>query len=414
MPTPHLQRLAEEGILFRQAFCAAPTCSPSRASLLTGEYPHSNGQLGLVNRGIELPDPSKHIVNLLKENGYFTALIGFQHVRKDPRTIGYDYVSYRNVNAGVLVPEVVQFLGNPPKQPFFLSVGFTETHRKFYEPESEELAKYCRPPAPLPDTPETRADMAAFMTSLKALDRGIGQILQALAKNGLDQNTLVICTTDHGIAFPAMKCNLTDHGIGVMLIMRGPGGFSGGKVSDALISQVDIYPTICELLGITPPERLQGRSFMPIVRGEKEEVNEAIYAEINYHCQYEPVRAVRTKRWKYIRRFLDRNTPLLANTDASPSKELWLKNGFAELPVAREALYDLIFDPNEANNLAEDPSKKEILDDMRERLHRWMQETNDPLLDGEVPLPPGAVVNHPDDLDPQDIWRYTERPKDYV
>lgn len=252
------------------------------------------------------------------------------------------------------------------------------------------------------------------MTSLKALDRGIGQILQALAKNGLDQNTLVICTTDHGIAFPAMKCNLTDHGIGVMLIMRGPGGFSGGKVSDALISQVDIYPTICELLGITPPERLQGRSFMPIVRGEKEEVNEAIYAEINYHCQYEPVRAVRTKRWKYIRRFLDRNTPLLANTDASPSKELWLKNGFAELPVAREALYDLIFDPNEANNLAEDPSKKEILDDMRERLHRWMQETNDPLLDGEVPLPPGAVVNNPDDLDPHDIWKYTERPKDYV
>ena len=99
----------------------------------------------------------------------------------------------------------------------------------------------------LPDTIETRNDMAAFMTSARHLDQGVGQVLQALEPSGRAQNTLVICTTDHGIAFPGAKCNLTDAGIGVMLIMRGPQGFSGGRVCNTMVSQVDIFPTLCDL-----------------------------------------------------------------------------------------------------------------------------------------------------------------------
>src|SRR6266849_3914765 len=163
----------------------------------------------------------------------------------------------------------IRMLNNTLPQPFFLSVGFFETHREFLKPGSIEDANYSLPPAPLPDTPGTRRDMGAFKASARALDQGIGAVLEALDANGLAENTLVICTTDHGIAFPRMKCNLTDHGIGVSLIMRGPGGFTGGQVYDALISHIDIFPTLCDLLQIDPPAWLQGSSFMPLLRGEE-------------------------------------------------------------------------------------------------------------------------------------------------
>src|SRR6056297_1828060 len=132
--TPNLQNLAEEGALFREAFSTAPTCSPSRASLLTGQYPHNNGQLGLVNRGFELDDPSRHIVNTLKKEGYNSALIGMQHIRKDPKTIGYDKILDVDSNyAKDVTPTALDFIGNSIEAPFFLSVGFEETHRPFPE-----------------------------------------------------------------------------------------------------------------------------------------------------------------------------------------------------------------------------------------------------------------------------------------
>ena len=137
-------------------------------------------------------------------------------------------------------------------------------------PTPADDPRYTLPPAPIPDTPETRLDTAAFHASARNLDRAVGQILDALDRNGLTGNTLVISTTDHGVAFPLMKCNLEDNGWGVSLIMRGPGGFSGGKVVDALISQLDIYPTLCDLAGVAHPAWLEGKSMLPIVRGEGE------------------------------------------------------------------------------------------------------------------------------------------------
>ncbi|MHC4248873.1 MAG: sulfatase-like hydrolase/transferase, partial [Planctomycetota bacterium] len=190
-----------------------------------------------------------------------------------------------------------------PEQPFFLTVGFVETHRKFPEPAPEDDPDHTLPPAPLPDAPETRRDFAAFKASARAYDTGVGVVLDALAESGLEGNTLVILTTDHGIAFPRMKCNLQDSGIGVLLVMRGPGGFAGGKASDALVSHVDVFPTLCDLLEIDPPGWLEGRSLMPLVRGGaaqvSEEVNDEIFSEVTYHAAYEPMRCVRTRRWKY-------------------------------------------------------------------------------------------------------------------
>jgi len=244
--------------------------------------------------------------------------------------------------------------------------------------------------------------MAAYHASARVLDRGVGQVLDALERNGLAANTLVISTTDHGVAFPLMKCNLEDFGWGVSLIIRGPGGFQGGTVSDALVSHVDIFPTICDLLSISRPAWLEGQSILPLIKGEKHEINEEVFAEVNYHAAYEPKRAVRTSRWKYIRRYGERTTPVLPNCDDGLSKSVWLEYDWKHQQLPAESLYDLIFDPTEHHNLIGDPSAKEAHREMSDRLDRWMKRTNDPLLHGPIPAPHGAQVNNPSGLSPKE------------
>ncbi len=401
--TPRIQQLAEQGVLFRQAFCANPTCSPSRACLLTGQYAHANGMLGLAHRGFRLDNYERHIVHTLRQAGYTSALSGIQHVAagKDGwRTIGYDTCLGSPKDAEVKARDWI--LGTHDK-PFFLSVGFQETHREFQEPHPEDSPAYCAPAPLLPDTTETRLDMARFKSSARVLDHKIGVVLDALADAGLAENTLVICTTDHGIAFPRMKCNLTDGGIGVMLMLRGPGSaFSGGKVHDSLVSQVDLFPTICDWLGIERPAWLQGVSLMPMLRGEVSKVRDEIFAEVNFHAAYEPQRCVRTERFKYIRRYDERTRPVLPNCDDSPSKDTWMRHGWAERPPDPEALYDLVFDPSENSNLAAHPDYRDVLADLRTHLSRWMQETDDPLLHGPVPRPKESRVNNPDGISPRE------------
>ncbi|HUU23371.1 MAG TPA: sulfatase [Phycisphaerae bacterium] len=403
VPTPHLQRLAEDGVLFRQCFCAGPTCSPSRAALLTGQSPHSCGMIGLAHLGFSLTDYRRHIVHTLRQAGYRATLIGAQHVSDHPRLnrIGYDEIADIGgpPSTDRVAPAAVEFLRRRHDGPFFAAIGFQETHRVFPE-ASPEAARYVRPPAPIADTPETRRDMAGYVESARRFDNAVGQVLGALDAAGLADNTLVICTTDHGLAFPYMKCNLSDHGMGVMLIVRGPGGFGGGKVIDGMVSQIDLFPTVCELVGIDPPGWLEGRSLMPLVRGEAEEVNEEVFSEVTYHAAYEPMRAVRTRRWKYIRRFDDRGTPVLCNCDESASKALWTDHGWADRPVHTEELYDLVFDPNETANLAHAPDAAAVLEDMRRRLEGWMRRTDDPLLKGPVPQPVGTRVLDQDAPDP--------------
>ena len=414
IPTPNIQRLAEQGVLFRQAFCAAPTCSPSRAALLTGQSPHSAGMTGLVNRGFGLNDYSQHLLHTLHGAEYHTVLAGLQHLHSDRTKLGFDQIvaPAKSNLASDVAPAAAKFIANAPAQPFFMDVGFHETHRNFPPIGPDDDPNAMRPPAPLPDTAATRADMAAYCTMARTLDEGVGMVLDALDDAGIADQTLVIFTTDHGVAFPGCKGNLTDHGMGVSLIMRGSerfadGHFAGGRVIDAMISQIDLFPTLCEMLEIDEPSWLQGKSFMPIMQGKVDEINDEIFAEVSYHAAYEPQRAVRTQRYKYIRRYVAEHTghtgPVLANCDDSISKDLWLEHGWRERTVPNEQLYDLLFDPNEINNLAEEPRVQEVLNEMRNRLQSWMERTDDPILDGgPIPMPEGAVLNKVDALSPKE------------
>lgn len=404
IPTPNLQKFAEEGVLFRQAFDAAPTCSPSRAALLCGQSAHGNGMLGLAHRGFSLADPKRHLASYLQSQGYETALAGVQHEAsgKDVASLGYRRILGAKDNRGMNVSSAAaEYLKSRPKGHFFLACGYFETHREFPVPGAAEDPRYALPPAPLPDTPQTRADMAAFKASARVLDEAMGAVFAALEQSGLAENTLVICTTDHGVAFPSMKCNLTAHGTGVMLMIRGPRGFRGGKVSDSLVSHVDLYPTICEAAGLPLPAWLEGRSLLPLLNG-RDEIREETFAEINYHASYDPQRAARTKRFSYVRRFDDRTAPNLPNCDDGPSKSYWIEQGWRMQRPAREQLYDLVFDPHETRNLAGDAAHARTLDEMRRRLDRWMHATADPLLKGAVEAPKGARVNDPEGLSPRE------------
>lgn len=409
MPTPNMRRLARQSTLFRQAFCCGPTCSPSRAALLTGQSCHSSGMLGLAHRGWRLNDYGQHLLHTLRPEGYRSILCGVQHIaeRDQVDCIGYDEVlDVQNHQAARAADAAEARIAQGMPEPFFMSVGCTEPHRAFPPPASDEVERTARPPAYVPDAPEARYDTAGFAVKVERFDAMVGRVLTALDRAALAERTIVVCTTDHGPAFPRMKCNLTDGGLGVLLMMRGP-GIPAGRVTDALASHVDVFPTLCELLEIAPPAWLQGRSLAPVLRGEAEEVNDAIFGEVTYHAAYEPQRAVRTRRWKYVRRFDDRLRVVLPNCDDGPAKDLFIAHGWAERPLPREALYDLFYDPQETHNLASDPAAGEVLVDMQARLDRWMSETRDPLLQGFVPMPEGQVCNAPDDRSPKDPKSWT-------
>jgi N-sulfoglucosamine sulfohydrolase len=403
--TPNIQRLADQGLLFRKAFCAAPSCSGSRACLLTGQWAHVNGMTGLAHRGWTLDDYGRHLLHPLREAGYWSALIGEQHLSKEPDVLGYDHVvEIGTTKVHSIAPAAQQLIRSGPPQPFFLSVGFFETHREFFEPSSVRDALYGAPPVHLPDTPEIRADMAAFKASARSLDQGVGAVLQALDEQDMADDTLIVLTTDHGLPFPGAKGSLSDRGLGVLLIMRGPGGFYGGHVIDALVSHVDLYPTLCELAGAPLPDDVHGVSLLPLVRREAMEVRDELFAELTYHAAYDPMRAIRTHRHKLIRHFGERLLPVLPNVDDSPSKDLLVAAGWAEQPRPRLELYDLLADPIEMRNLAYDEAFSEVLDTLSAQLDEWMKETDDPLLGGPVPVPLGGVVNDPAGLSPREPY----------
>ena len=262
IPTPNLQRMAEQGTIFRQCFNAGPTCSPSRAALLTGQYPHVCGMLGLAHRGFSLNDYSKHLAGYLTRNGFESVLCGVQHVTRHDRK---DVLGYSRIIMGQDVPwdelkaqwdqeglseehkgaarsmaqdrsnarAVVAYLKEKKDKPFFLSFGMGSTHRPYAKADPDINPDYMQPPAPVHDNAETRRDMAEFATRARCVDDCVGLVLDTLRETGLDRDTFVFFTTDHGIAFPRMKCHLYDPGIGVALIVDYPGNPAAGTAGVA-------------------------------------------------------------------------------------------------------------------------------------------------------------------------------------
>jgi arylsulfatase A-like enzyme len=236
----------------------------------------------------------------------------------------------------------------------------------------------------LPDHPTVRADFADFAESARELDEAVGTVLDELERRGLADDTMVIATTDHGIPFPRCKCTLYDGGTGVYLIMRGPGGFAGGRAIEPLVSHIDVFPTLCDLLEIDTPHWLEGRSLLPLVRGEADSIRDEVFTEQTYHVRLCPLRAIRTERYKLIRSFGPR--PVLYGGDG-PTQRLYREWGHEEAVPEGDELYDLHLDPQENRNLIDDPAHAEVRESLNSRLEKWMRRTGDPLVEGEIPEP---------------------------
>ena len=424
--TPNMENFAKESILFKNAFCCGPTCSPSRASLLSGMYPHQNGMLGLAQRGFSM-DYEKHLVQFLNSNNYFTLLSGIQHEsgwylepEKNAKIIGYkkelssDCTKYSQeelINWDIENAELTSnWLKNYDKNsPLFLSYGMYATHRKFPKIREEE-AKYITPPYPIPDTKETREDFSGFLKSVNNADKCIGKVISSLKENGYWDNSIVIMTTDHGIANPFSKCTLFDSGIGVFLMIYVPNSIMNGKVVDSLVSHIDIFPTLCDILGIEKPSYLEGKSLKPIIDGTQEKVRDEIYSEINFHTSYEPTRCVRTERYKYIRYYdTDYLKINLSNIDESKTKDFFLNNDLRSKLKYEEALYDLVYDVGERNNLINDNKYTNVKNKLIKLLEEQQINTHDPLLNNEIKYNPKWKVNKK-----ECEFASSKNPNDYV
>jgi N-sulfoglucosamine sulfohydrolase len=389
--SPVLDALARQGVVMDRAYCTAPQCSPSRSALHTGRHAHANGVMGLTHEPFNwrLYSGEKHMARLLQEAGYETALIGEQHLSHNPRELGYDVVQAAKT-ATAVAEAAVTFLHTHrgAERPFYLEAGFVEVHRPYdWGGATPDSSRGAQVPAYLPDLPAAREEFAALQGAIAALDRAVGQIVGALAENGLMENTWLIFTVDHGLAMPRAKGTLYDAGLGIALIMQWPAaGLSGGRRYAQLVSHVDLVPTLLEGIGLPLPDNLHGRSYWPLLQGDAYRENRAVFAEKTFHTAYEPMRAVRTQTHKLIVNF--EVGPLIDVADDvrhSPIYPLMLDRITGQR--ARVELYDLQEDTEEFNNLAGTAETADLEQEMVDLLVKWMQDTADPLLQGPVTSP---------------------------
>ena len=391
--TPELDKLSEGGVTFENNFATASQCSPSRASIMTGKYPHNHGLMGLVHEGYgwKLNEDEKTIPNYLNESGYETHLFGLQHESKNPSDLGYQYIHGEGIGSQRAKPTTKDFLNfldswEDNNSPFFASIGFYEAHRPYGLEKYEDVKPSEISPLPyLPDTKKIRDDLAGLYSMIHRVDESVGIIMKKLSGTGIKENTLVIFTTDHGIAMPRAKGTCYDPGVGTALVMSDSEVFSTGNRYEELISNIDLLPTLLDYLEIEIPQRIDGKSFYPLVKGNNYQSRNHIFMEMTWHDKYNPLRAIRTERYKYIKNFVDEpGIYLPADIYDSPSGEE-VKDKYYSFPRPDEELYDLQSDPWEKNNLAELSTQDDVKKELKDKLIDWMEETNDPLLNGPVP-----------------------------
>jgi arylsulfatase A-like enzyme len=370
--------------------------------------PHNNGLWGLTHRGFSMLDPKMHLASFLAERGYETVLCGIQHEANDASELGYvrmlgsqdysmrdfksDWRRFDTENAG----RVADFIREKHDKPFFLAFGMFNTHRDFPVLPKTAADDYVMPPAPLADIPVNRHDMAEFVESARIVDECVGLVAGAIRESGVEDKTIVIFTTDHGPAFPEMKGTMYDFGIGVSLIIKIKGNVMSGGAADALVSHLDIYPTLCESLELEKPAWLQGVSLLPLLREGRDSVRDAIFAENSFHVTYDPKRCVRTDRHKYIRRYSQYPFAMPGNIDGCPDKDLRVGAGQYTRVMPRELLFDLLLDPCERVNLAGDPALAVVKSELSDRLDGWLEKSDDPIRNGRMIPPDGAKVQYSD------------------
>lgn len=405
--TPHLDALAASGTRFANGFASVASCSPSRATILTGMPTHQNGQYGLAHADHNFSSfaKTKSLPSYLNAAGYRTGVIAKLHVQ--PKEV-YPFTEVIPGGGGrnpVAVANAAKsFITAAGDKPFFLLVGFTDPHRAAGPKNFANGQKYpagvpgirfdpASLPVPyhLPDTPEVRAELAEYYQSVSRLDHGVGLFLKLLEETNTARNTLVMFASDNGIPFPGAKTTLYDSGVHLPLVVRKPGQ-KAGIVSEAMVSWTDLAPTILDWCGVPAPKTLPGKSVLPILDTPRPNGWETVFGSHQFHevTMYYPMRMVRTKTHKLI-------VNLAPNLEFPHASDLWgsdswqgiltrkdttmgKKSVAAFLRRPREELYRLDDDPDELLNRAGRPEEQATLATLRRQLADWRAATNDPWL----------------------------------
>lgn len=405
--TPTFDRVAAEGMLFSHVFCVAPSCTPSRAAILTGQASHrleESGNLWSILRKKYACYP-----DLLEAAGYH---VGFTRKGWGPGSLEG---SGRTRNpAGPSYKDFATFLDSVPSgKPFCFWFGSYDPHRPYVQgsgvmsgmrPESVVVPGY------LPDTPEVRSDICDYYFAVQRYDREVGEILKRIEAAGKLDNTIVVMTGDNGWPFPRAKANLYDAGTRQPLAVRWPAKGTPKRRSDAFISFQDFAPTFLEAAGLKPTAAMTGRSFLDLLTGESTVQRDQVFLERERHANVRhgdlgyPCRAIRTREFLYIRNFHPERWPAgdpqvwkavgpFGDIDGGPTKDVVL-GGRDDKELARffqlacgkrpaEELYDVRKDPYELTNLADRLEYAETKSKLRAELDRWMRETKDPRFAGE-------------------------------
>lgn len=401
--TPNLDQLASEGVLFKNAYVAQAGCSQSRASFLTGLFPHQNGQIGLATWKFRMYDENTpNIVRSLKEAGYRTGIIGKLHINPesafpfDFEAIGKSNFSRKDLPG--YAREAKAFI-NAGDAPFFLSINYPDAHRPFI-PQVDGL-----PQKPLTgnevepldyfgiDNPQLRQQTADHYNCMMRLDTLIGDLLQVLEESGKARDTFVAYFADHGADMLRGKRTSYEGGTRIPFIIRWPGQAKTQLVSTELVSLLDLAPTLLEATGAALIPNLPGKSLMPLMKGRKTEWRTHLFTEFHLHSaqNFYPQRTIRNDRYKLILNLMPgRVNPgnqftlnrfyedLIATIDQAPDPIRSAYRNMQRPPIFE--LYDLKEDPHEFNNLADDPNYGEIRTDLEKRLDAWRHETRDPML----------------------------------
>lgn len=397
--TPNVDRLAANGLLFERAFVTAPICSPSRSALITGMYQTSigaqNHRSGVGTEKIHLPPGVELVPRLFQQAGYYTCNGGYYPSQRKGKT---DY----NFEFDPRMYDGADWTGRKPGQPFFAQIQLLGGKTRDLPAELAKARQKLGNATPTdrlllppyyPRTPAILDDWAATLDAIRITDVQVGEIVGRLQEEGILDQTVIFFISDHGVSHARGKQFLYDEGTHIPLVVCGPGLPRGQRRKD-LIEHIDMAAISLALAGIPAPRGMQARnSLSPGYRPR-----EATFAARDRADEtVDHIRSVRTERWKYIRNFLplrpylqpnaykDHKPCVIALRAAEAAGQL---NDVQRLLFARtrapEELYDLSADPWEVHNLAADPAHAETLQELRTRLDRWTEQTND---QGRTPEP---------------------------
>jgi arylsulfatase A-like enzyme len=365
--------------------------------MLTGLVPHRNGLMALASGGHwEMDRSIPALPRLLQDAGYTTACFGTWHISAGFWDRGIEEGN-QDAHCKRAAANATRYLHRylreePQNRPFFLMVGFDKPHRPFTDawPNLQDPRDVVVP-AYLDDVPEVRYEMARFYGGVSCMDAAAGQVLDALWECGLDESTLVVFTSDHGIGMPLAKGTLYDPGLKIPLVVCWDGRVKGGRRCKDLTSNADLLPMILEAAGeqYLIPADLDGHSLWPFIERGQHVAHERIFAEQTWHDFYEPMRAIRTERYKLVRNS-EPGTGLQIAADIlySPTVDV-MRETLRSWPRPEIEFYDLEQDPWERSNLAGNPDTREIEGALTRELEDWLSRTDDPILRGIVPAPVG-------------------------